>query len=77
MFAEAESTPATKLDSFLKQLPFPAGRLARAAGMADQYLSELRSGRVRNPQVDTIGRLRRAASTLLEREVGVEEMFVF
>lgn len=75
--SELEAAPKTQLDAFLRQFPLPAGVLARRAEMADQYLSELRTGGVKNPQAKTIGRIRRAASELLGREVQLEELFVF
>ena len=66
--------PRTRLDAFLSGAPFSAGKLARAADMPVQHLSELRAGRS-EPKESTIERLRLAASHLLNREVEVREMF--
>jgi len=66
----------TRLDAFLNSAPFSAGRLARAANMADQHLSRIRAGESK-PKSDTIGRRVRAATQLRGKEVAVTELFDF
>ena len=68
------SPPRTKLDQFLSNAPFSAGKLARAADMPVQHLVELRAGRS-EPKFSTMQRLIRAASHLLGRSVGIHELF--
>lgn len=70
----ARTDPRNRFDAFLIAAPFSASKLARVADTAIQTVSEIRSGRS-IPKIDTAERLRRAASTLLGREVAATELF--
>jgi hypothetical protein len=74
MLGPKRAAPRSRLDSFLREAPFSAGKLARAADMPVQHLSDLRAGRS-EAKVSTVDRLVRAAERLLGRRVEIRDLF--
>jgi hypothetical protein len=73
---EIVESPRTKLGQFIKREGLVASALARQAGLATPYIFELIAGRS-TPRADTLDNLAYAASELLKRDVGVEEVWDF
>lgn len=66
----------TKLAEFIAREGLAASSLARQAEIAPPYIFELIAGRS-TPRADTLEKIAYAASELLKRDVGVDEVYDF